>query len=217
MQQEQKKTQEDKHTQLSEVKWDEFARTLDSENWRSNYLRQAQRHLVSIMDVKEGMHVLDIGCGTGYALGQIAMRVNGHGEFHGVDLSTEMVEKAKENFTGQDNFHFVKANSESIPLSDDYFDAILCTNSFHHYLNPVQALKEMRRLINAGGRIYILDPSADSWFIKVIDRIIRIFEPTHVKLYSTKEFQKLYFEAGLVYVYTEIISWNQKIHVGRKT
>ncbi len=216
MQKEQNKTKENQHTQLSESKWDEFSRTLDNDNWRSNYLREAQRHLISIMDVKEGMHVLDIGCGTGYALGQIAMRVNGQGEFHGVDLSSEMIERAKANFRGQDNFHFVKANSESIPLEDDTFDAILCTNSFHHYLDPVQALKEMRRLINGSGRVYILDPSADSRFIKLIDRIIRIFEPTHVKLYSTVEFQKLYNEAGLVYVETKIISWNQKIHVGKK-
>ncbi len=205
-----------RHTQLNESKWDEFAKSMDDTTWTKDYLRQAQTHLVSLIQVQEGMHVLDIGCGTGRALGQIAMRVNGRDEFYGVDLSAGMLDRAREHFKGADNFHFIKANSESIPLDNDFFDVIICTNSFHHYLDPVQALKEMRRLVNVGGKIFILDPTADLWVTKLADQVIKFFEAEHVKLYSTKEFQELFANAGLTYVDTKTISWHQKVHVGAK-
>ncbi len=205
-----------RHTELNESKWDEFAKSMDDETWTKNYLRQAQSSLVSLLDTKEGMRVLDIGCGTGRALGQIAVKVNGQGEFYGVDLSAGMLDRAREHFKGADNFYFIKANSESIPLGDDFFDVIICTNSFHHYMDPVQALKEMRRLVKVGGKISILDPTADLWVTKLADQVIRFFEAEHVKLYSTKEFQGLFAQSGLTYIDTKTISWHQKVHVGTK-
>ena len=115
-----------------------------------------------------------------------------------------------------DNFHFIKANAESIPLDNNLFDIIICTNSFHHYLNPDKAMKEIYRLLKVGGKIYILDPTADFWFIKIIDKISKLFEPGHVKLYSTKEFERLIIDAGLKYVGCEKIKAHQKVHIGEK-
>jgi ubiquinone/menaquinone biosynthesis C-methylase UbiE len=205
-----------KHTQLNEAKWDKWAKSLDDKGWINNYLRKAQSELISLLDIKENMCFLDIGCGTGWALGQIAILLNGKGQFYGADLSPKMIDKAKENFKSEDNFHFIKANAESIPLDSDFFDIIICTNSFHHYLNPVKALKEMQRLLKSGGKIYILDPTADWWLIKPIDKLINLLEPEHVKIYSTKEFQRLFVNSGLKYVDTKVIKMHQKVHIAEK-
>jgi ubiquinone/menaquinone biosynthesis C-methylase UbiE len=142
--------------------------------------------------------------------------INDKGSFFGVDLSTKMIEKAKENFKGRENFHFIKANAEEIPLESNFFDIIICSNSFHHYLNPDKALKEMHRLLKHGGKIYILDPTVDNWFFKIISKTFKIFDPAHVKLYSTKEFEKMIIESGLKYSGTEMIKMRQKIHAGEK-
>ncbi len=205
---------EAEHIQLNEAKWDRWAKSYDGNHWRYRYLRRAQRAVISVLDVREGISFLDVGCGTGRALGQVAKLVNDHGTFYGVDLSYRMIEKAKENFKGRNNFYFIKSNAESIPLRDNLLDIIICTNSFHHYLNPDKALKEIRRLLKKSGRIYILDPTADTWLIKIFDKIMTPFDSGHVKLYSTREFQDLFAGAGLKYVGTQVVSPREKIHIG---
>lgn len=207
---------ESRHLQLNEAKWDRWAVTFDDENRRTDFLRKLQSALISFLDVKENMCVLDIGCGTGWALGQIARKVNGQGEFYGVDLSPKMIDKAKENFRDRGNFHFIKANSESVPIDDNQFDVIICTSSFHHYLHPEKALKEMKRMLKDDGRVYILDPAADSWLIKLADKVLKRLEPEHVKIYSTIEFQKMFVDTGLRYVEAKPVSRHQKVHVGEK-
>ena len=208
---------ETKHVQMNEAMWDKWAEedTLDNNGRNSKFLRAAQRKVISLLNVQDNVHFLDIGCGTGWAVGQAANLVNGKGLFYGVDLSPKMIEKAKANFSGKDNFHFLQANSESIPLDDNFFDIIICTNSFHHYLHPDKALKEMYRLLKKGGKPYILDPLADLWIIKFVDVLAKLKEPEHVKFYSTKEFQQLFEQAGLKYS-SVATNWYQGIHIGEK-
>jgi len=204
-----------KHTAVNIKKWNKWAPEADGKGWVYHYLRTAQAELISILDLKENVHFLDIGCGTGWAIGQAAQVVNEQGEFYGVDLSPKMIEKAKENFRGHNNFHFIEANSESIPLNDNFFDVIICSNSFHHYLHPDKAMKEIRRLLKPGGKIFILDPTADTLFIKFIDKIIKLVESAHVKMYSTKEFKQLMTTAELQYLESRTIK-GEKVHIGEK-
>jgi ubiquinone/menaquinone biosynthesis C-methylase UbiE len=207
---------ERRHVQLNEQKWDKWAKSFDEKGRIHDYLREAQNGLVSLLDINPYMSFLDVGCGTGWALGEIAKSLHGRGQFYGVDLSTKMIAKAKENFKNQANFHFMKANAELIPLNNEFFDLIICTNSFHHYLNPVKVLKEMKRLLKSGGKIYILDPTADWRLLKFADKLIKLMEPEHVKLYSTKEFQSLFASSGLKYVDTKVFKKHQKVHIAKK-
>jgi len=205
-----------KHVQLNEAKWDAWADSLDKKNWRNDYLRSAQSQVISLLDIQPGVHFLDIGCGTGWAVGQVAKRVDDEGLFYGIDLSPKMVERAKSNFSGRDHLFFMQANVESIPLDSNLFDIIICTNSFHHYPNPVKALDEMYRLLRSGGRVFVLDPTADTWVTKIADKIIRIVEPEHVKMYSTREFQQMFNQAGLKYSNFKPVNGRESIHIGEK-
>jgi ubiquinone/menaquinone biosynthesis C-methylase UbiE len=207
--------QESKHIELNTKKWDKWAAVADGEGWMYRYLRKIQKALVSMLPLKENMRLLDIGCGTGWAVGHAAKLVNEMGEFYGIDLSPKMIEQAKENFKDKNNFHFIEANSEAIPLESDLFDVIICTNSFHHYLHPEKAMKEMHRLLMRSGKIYVVDPTADTWFIKAIDKIIKLVEPEHVKMYSTKEFKTLMLDTGLKYLESRSIE-GEKVHIGEK-
>ncbi len=208
--------EESKHIQLNQVKWDGWVDSLDKKGARSYYLRRGQRDVISLLNIKKGMSILDIGCGTGWALGQAASLIDNNGSFYGVDLSAKMIERAKENFKTKENFHFLKANAESIPLNDNFFDFIICTNSFHHYFNPEKALKEMYRLLKTGGIVYILDPTADIWIVKIIDKLAGLLGHGHVKFYNTKEFKGLLVSAGLKYVGHKTLRISQKVHIGEK-
>ena len=127
-----------------------------------------------------------------------------------------MMEKAEESFTGKGNFHFIKTNVESIPLDDNFFDIVMCINSVHHFLNPDKALKELYRLLKEGGKIFIIDPTADKLTVKVFDKVIKFFKHEHVKIYSTKEIQQLFNKNGLKYISSEDIGDNDKIHIAEK-
>ncbi len=74
----------------------------------------------------------------------------------------------------------------------------------------------MYRLLKRGGKIYVLDPTADNWIAKIADKIIKLFEPEHVKLYSTKEFQQLFENANLRYITSQPIKMSSKVHIGEK-
>ena len=208
--------QETKHIRINEKYWDKYSKFIDSDGWRYRYLRKSQSNVISLLNIKENMNFLDIGCGTGWALGKIAEISNGQSSYYGIDLSSAMIFKAQENFKNRKNFHFIKANAESIPLEDNFFDVIICTNSFHHYLHPEKALSEMHRLLKNGGRLYLLDPTSDSIIMKFVDKVIRFFEPEHVKLYSSKEFKQLFNNAGLKYITFEKVKMHQKVQVGEK-
>ncbi len=202
--------------ELNEAKWDKWAVSMDREDWRNDFLRDAQRRVISLLNIRPDVHFLDIGCGTGWAVGQVAGLADHQGLFYGVDLSPKMIEKAKANFADENNIFFLQANVESIPLDSDFFDILICTNSFHHYPGPEKALDEIHRLLKSGGRVYILDPNADAWIIKLADGIIKLAEPEHVKIYSSKEFQQLFESAGLKYIGAKTINWHESIHIAEK-
>lgn len=207
---------ESRHFELNKAKWDKWAKIADGKGWKFDYLRSAQLSLISMLVIRGNVNFLDIGCGTGWAIGQTARLIDNKGSFYGIDLSQAMIEKAEENFKEYSNFHFIRANAESIPFDDNFFDIIICTNSFHHYLHPDRAMKEIFRLLKPDGKTYILDPAADSWIMNVVDKIIRLLEPGHVKIYSSEEFKNLMSEAGLKYIGNESIKTREKIQIGQK-
>ncbi len=191
-----KKMDEAKHLEMNKAMWDRWA-AFDNNSLIYKYLRNLQCKLVASLEIKGNIHFLDIGCGTGFAVAEAARLAKNKGRFFGIDLSDKMIEKAKSNFSGRDNFHFMQADAESIPLDDDFFDVIICTNSFHHYLHPDKAVKEMHRLLKKGGKACILDLTADNWILKTVDKIAKIIEHEHVKFYSTKEYKQMFERAGL--------------------
>ncbi len=205
-----------KHNELNKKKWDKWAGSLDGNNWRYEFLRDGQRKVVSLLNLKENMSFLDIGCGTGWAVNLAAQSINDAGMFYGIDLSSKMIEKARENFAGKEHFHFVQADSRSIPLESGFFDVIICTHSFHHYLDPEKVMNEIHRLLKSGGKVYILDPTTDTLFGKLVDKIVKMFEPEHVRMYSTREFKAMFAGAGLTYICTEIVKSFDKIHIAEK-
>jgi ubiquinone/menaquinone biosynthesis C-methylase UbiE len=207
---------ESKHISSNIKKWNRWAEEADGKGLMFEYLRKVQGRLISLLEIKENQNFLDIGCGTGRAVGLASRAARNQGKFYGVDLSPKMIEKAKENFAGNDNIHFYEASSESIPLEDNFFDNIICTNSFHHYLHPEVAMKEIHRLLKTGGKIFILDPTADTLFIKILDKLVKFIEPQHVKIYSTIEFKNLMEGAGLKYTGSQRIEPREIVHIGEK-
>ena len=185
------------HNKANERKWDKWSKNFDKKGFRYLYFRYVQKKVISIANPRINSNFLDMGCGTGWVVCYAANLLKEQGNFVGVDLSEGMIAKAKENSRGLKNVTFYKASVEELPLENDYFDNIICTNSFHHYFNPKKVLSEVRRVLKHNGRIYIADPTTDDFIARWIDGIGRKFDKAHVKQYSTQEYKQMFSEAGL--------------------
>jgi ubiquinone/menaquinone biosynthesis C-methylase UbiE len=205
---------ESEHAELNKRKWDKRSRNYDGK--RFDYFRLMQKRVMAVVRPEKGGRLLDIGCGTGWAVRYAAGLVGEGGEAYGIDISPKMIERSKANSSRLANIRFYQANAEALPVEDNYFDYIICTNSFHHYLNPLKALGEMRRVLRPGSRVYIMDPTADLFIVKWIERRTSRNDPAHVKLYSSAEFRDMFVQAGLKPVRGKTILLIMKVHIAEK-
>jgi ubiquinone/menaquinone biosynthesis C-methylase UbiE len=182
---------------LNKAYFDRWANTYDDDRI-SRWFRYTQGLAIDEFNLKRGFKVLDIGCGTGYAVLQMGSIIS-EGRICGIDISSRMIDKARAKVPEslRERVEFRQASSENIPYSEGEFDNILCTNSFHHYPEPILALGEMYRVLRPGGKAVILENATDlSWYIWAWDRILRIIEKGHVRYYSSQEIGKMLKEAG---------------------
>lgn len=104
---------------------------------------------------KESFHdVLDCGCGTGPML-QLLHEKYPDKHYVGLDLTPEMIHVAQAKELS--NTEFIVGDSENLPFDEDSFDAIICSNSFHHYPNPQNFFDSAYRVLRKGGRLILRD------------------------------------------------------------
>lgn len=205
------------HVNANAEKWDRRAMTYDQN--RFGYFRFMQRKLLSLIGLQRQTTLLDLGCGTGWAVRTAAEMLSGDGRFVGIDVSPEMIERAKANAFGMKDVEFYRASADKLPLEDSSFDIVICTNSFHHYPDPVKALVEARRVMREQGNMYIVDITRDTLFARWLDRRLTTREKEHVRLYSTEEYVQMFRSANLVHIQSRSLTplmFPVKVHIAGK-
>jgi len=184
-----------KHKEKVKKHFDRWAETYDS-GYITQWLRAFQQQTIDVMSPQPYDHILDVGCGTGWAVFQLGQMIT-DGRAYGIDLAPEMIERAKANAAGVENVEFKAGDAENVPYDDAQFDAVMCSSSFHHYPNPVKALREFRRILKPGGHTYILDTCRDgSFLVFLYDLGHAIFVGDHVRYYHTNEIMAFFQNAG---------------------
>lgn len=164
----------------------------------SGWFQYTQELALAHLDVQADSRVLDVGCGTGYAVRQLATMVP-KGRAAGVDISPGMIEQAKRLASEElvERVEFRVGPASDLPFSDGTFTHVLCTNSFHHYPDPLRALAEVRRVLAPDGRFLVLENAPDlSVYAWLWDRVLRLIETGHVRYYSSDELRSLLVDAG---------------------
>ena len=109
------------------------------------------------MYTKQNSRILDIGCGNGKFLHQLAS-THPKVKFTGIDLSSHYIDYAKKKYS-LSNVHFDVGNAERLPYEDSSFDSIISIYLFHEL--PKEARKnvynEMLRVLKPGGVLVIED------------------------------------------------------------
>ena len=163
----------------------------------SRWRDPVQRASLDALELTAEDRVLDVGCGTGAAsraAAAVAASVTG------IDLSPEMIHRAVGLANGIENLTFQVGDAEDLPFADAAFSSVLCSNSFHHYPDPAQAVREMTRVLAPGGRLVIGDACADRASARIADRLLRRFEPGHVRLYRSSQLGSFLLRSSLSHV-----------------
>jgi ubiquinone/menaquinone biosynthesis C-methylase UbiE len=132
--------------------WDKAASDYEG-GWRTQ-LEPAQSLMLEMAGLQPGEHVLDVACGTGLVSFRALDAVGETGAVVGTDISAEMVETARRRAVdaGFQNATFERFDAEAMSLEDEIFDAALCALGLMYFPHPINALGEILRLLEPGGR-----------------------------------------------------------------
>jgi ubiquinone/menaquinone biosynthesis C-methylase UbiE len=110
------------------------------------------KHALARMPVEPGDRVVDLGTGSGYALRALG-ETQDAGLSVGLDGSTEMVRNA-DGYTDDGTIGYVVGDFHHLPLATDSVDHVWSMEAFYYAEEPVEALREVRRLLRSGGTFY---------------------------------------------------------------
>jgi ubiquinone/menaquinone biosynthesis C-methylase UbiE len=127
--------------------WDSPAGRRRAERRAALFIRHAQ--------LEPGRRALELGCGTGVFLERAA---RSGAEIRGIDLSEDLLAKARARLASCPNVALDQGNAEAMPYPDAHFDAVYGSSVLHH-LDLDQALRESHRVLKPGGRVVFAEPN----------------------------------------------------------
>ncbi|SHO43073.1 class I SAM-dependent methyltransferase [Anaerocolumna xylanovorans] len=161
------------------------------ESFDGKFVKPMYEHILRRLRKEECASILDVGCGTGNVLIELA---NGSRKLYGVDLSENMVNIAKERL--KDSAVIVTADAGELPFENNSFDILLCNASFHHYPQPEAVLGEMRRVLKPSGVLLIGEGYAYQPFRMFLNIYFRFSGGGDYRSYGINELKKLCKRAG---------------------
>lgn len=126
------------------------------------YERVTARHILapwapSLVDaarITDGARVLDLACGTGIVTRIAAQRAGPRGHVTGVDLNAGMIAVARSLPAPEGaSVEWLEGSALGIPLPDSSVGIVLCQQGFQFFPDKPLAMREMRRVLEPGGRL----------------------------------------------------------------
>ena len=117
---------------------------------------EQRRATRALLRLRPGETVLDVGCGPGFLLAEMANELGAPGKLSGIDASADMIALARHRCAHLPTIELREANALTLPFPDDIFDVVVSTQVYEYVADITTALQEARRVLLPGGRLLIV-------------------------------------------------------------
>jgi len=114
--------------------------------------------------------ILELGCGEGWACRLMANCAGPECSVVGLDISDEMIRRAREKGRSLPNVIYYCCSAHQIPAPNNYFSKAISIEAFYYFERQEQVLQELFRVMEPGGQLYLLmclyqeDPKTKGWY-----------------------------------------------------
>ena len=170
------------------------------------YVEATTRETLRRLPMTPMARVLDIGCGTGELLRRLRAKYP-DAALAGLDPVPQMLAVAGDKLSGKEDLRIGYA--DALPWKAATFDVVVSCNMFHYITHPVEALREMARVVRPGGVIVLTDWCDDYLACRACNLYLRLTNRAFYKTYRQAECYELLQRAGFRDVRLERykISW----------
>ncbi len=147
-----------------------FIRYLDAAAARAS-IQHVKQLSYQLLGAREGLHLLDVGSGTGDDACTLASRVRQTGSVTGVDASAVMIAEARQRVSDRGlPIEFVQTDCAALPVPDGSFDGCRAERLLQHVADPAAAVAELVRVARPGRRVVVVDSDHGMVGLHMIDR-----------------------------------------------
>jgi SAM-dependent methyltransferase len=152
--------------------------------------------LIAVAAPRSDERALDLGCGVGHTLRQIAPLVR---FAVGADTTLEMMQAGRQSVVTAPNAAFAQSDATALPFADATFDLATCRLAAHHFTSAADAFREVARVLRAGGRFVLVDNYApdDPALDAFINELETLRDASHVRNHTIAGWRGLLAAAGL--------------------
>jgi ubiquinone/menaquinone biosynthesis C-methylase UbiE len=137
------------------------------------YLGALRKYFLPRLSVSPAPAVLDLGCGTGINLLEVARVLGDCSRLHGVDLAPGMIAEARRKAADEGVCAvFEVGDAQGLSFEDESFDLVICNSVYHWFPDRQRAVAEMSRVLRPGGQVLlstVVSPGYDEWFHAIDD------------------------------------------------
>ena len=166
------------------------------------------------MGITSTANILDVGCGAGW-LSRILAKQVPDGRVVGMDISDEMIHRARESSVAFENLAFIVGGVDEIPWESNFFSHAISIESSYYWPDPAKGIREVFRVLADSGSFWIVinfyrdNPHCHQWAEKLVI-------PT--RLLSAAEWSGLFRDAGFKNIAHQFIpdpTPNPEVYTGR--
>ena len=162
------------------VHWGYWGDPAKADGSVADFARAAEelsRRVCDAAGVKDGMRILEVGCGFGGTLGSLNDRFSNL-ELVGLNIDDRQLARAREQVQPRNNnrVEFILADACEIPFADSSFDAVIAVECIFHFPSRARFFSEARRVLRSPGNLALSDFVPQAWalpFIKLSKPLLK--------------------------------------------
>ena len=119
--------------------------------------------VLEALTMARGQAVLELGCGGGHLLRNLAQAVGDRGRAAGLDVSADQLAAAKEQCAELSNVELAEGSAAALGFEDAAFDAVTAIHVLEYIPEVAPVLAEARRVLKPGGKVAFVSVLWDHW------------------------------------------------------